>query len=126
MNIETLLRDEIEGEFGKLGGLQIGTKEYEIAIEGITKLVDRAVDIDKINHEADAKHDDREIETEFKNRQMEEDRKDRIVRNGIAIAGIAVPTMVTIWGTLKSLKFEETGTITTNAGREFINRIFKK
>ena len=57
---------------------------------------------------------------------MEDERKDRLVRNGITIASIVIPTAVTIWGTLKSFKFEETGTVTTTIGRGFINKLIPK
>ena len=57
---------------------------------------------------------------------MEEDRKDRRFKNGIALGGIVLPLAVTIWGTLKTLKFEEEGTVTTMMGRGFINKLIPK
>ena len=68
----------------------------------------------------------REIEASLKRAQMEEDRKDRRVKNGIAIGGIVLPLAVTIWGTFKTFRFEETGTITTMMGRGFINKLIPK
>ena len=68
----------------------------------------------------------KEIDNDFKSQQMEDERKDRLVRNGITIASIVIPTAVTIWGTLKSFKFEETGTVTTTIGRGFINKLIPK
>lgn len=126
MNMETVLHKEIENEFDGLSKLEVGTEKYNSVVDGIAKLVDRAIAIDKLNAEMDTKHDDREIDTEFRTRQMDEEKKDRRVRNGIAVAGIVIPTAVTIWGTLKTLKFEEVGTVTTNAGREFMKRIFSR
>lgn len=38
--------------------------------------------------------------------------------------GIILPTGVSIWGTLKTLKFEEVGTITTVAGKEHVRKLF--
>lgn len=122
MDIETILRDEIKDEFDELGKIQIGSDEYETTVDGLTKLMDRAIEIDKINTDAEMK----EAEAEFKSKQMDDERKDRKVRNGIAIAGIVIPTTITIWGTLKTLKFEEVGTVTTIAGRNFMNQIFKR
>ena len=115
MKIETLLHEEIQDEFESLKQIEIGTDEYKATVDGLAKLMDRAIEIDRFNSES-----------EDKTRQMEEDNKDRMVRNSIAVAGIVIPTFVTIWGTVKTLKFEESGTITTNAGRSFINRLFKK
>ena len=126
MKNETMLHDEIQNEFEELKKIEVGSDEYKTAVDGLTKLMDRAIEIDKLNVGAEERLDARNIDAELRQEQLEADVKDRKVRNAISLAGIVIPTAVTIWGTLKSLKFEETGTITTNAGRNFINRIFKK
>ena len=58
--------------------------------------------------------------------QLESERKDRIIKNCISIAGIIIPVIVTIWGTKKSFEFEKEGTITTIMGRGFINKLLPK
>ena len=126
MKNETVLHEEIQNEFEELKKIEVGSDKYKTAVDGLTKLMDRAIEIDKLNVGAEERLDARNIDAELRQEQLEADIKDRKVRNVISIAGIVIPTAVTIWGTLKSLKFEETGTITTNAGRNFINRIFKK
>ena len=126
MKNETMLHEEIQNEFEELKKIEVGSDEYKTAVDGLTKLMDRAIEIDKLNVGAEERLDARNIDAELRQEQLEADVKDRRVRNAISLAGIVIPTAVTIWGTLKSLKFEETGTITTNAGRNFINRIFKK
>ena len=126
MENETMLHEEIQNEFEELKKLEVGSDKYRTAVDGLTKLMDRAIEIDKLNVGTEERLDARNIDAELRQEQLEADVKDRKVRNAISLAGIIIPTAVTIWGTLKSLKFEETGTITTNAGRNFINRIFKK
>ena len=126
MKNETMLHDEIQSEFEELKKIEVGSDKYKTAVDGLTKLMDRAIEIDKLKVGAEERLDTRNIDAELRQEQLEADVKDRKVRNAISLAGIIIPTAVTIWGTLKSLKFEETGTVTTNAGRNFINRIFKK
>ena len=126
MKNETMLHEEIQNEFEELKKIEVGSDKYKTAVDGLTKLMDRAIEIDKLNVGAEERLDTRNIDAELRQEQLEADVKDRKVRNVISIAGIVIPTAVTIWGTLKSLKFEETGTVTTNAGRNFMNRIFKK
>ena len=126
MRIETKLHEEIQDEFEGLKQIELGTDKYRATVDGLTKLMDRAIEINKLDSDREDKLGQQEVEMEFKTQQLEEDIKDRKARNRIAIAGLVVPTIVTIWGTLKTLKFEESGTVTTNAGRNFINRIFKK
>ena len=126
MKNENMLHEEIQNEFEELKNIDVGSDKYKTAVDGLTKLMDRAIEIDKLDVGAEERRDTRDVDAELKQEQLEADVKDRKVRNAISLAGIVIPTAVTIWGTLKSLKFEETGTITTNAGRNFINRIFKK
>lgn len=126
MRIETMLHTEIENEFEELKRIQLGTDEYKTTVDGLTKLVDKAIEIRKFDIEQDEKRKIREDENAFKIQQMEDDKKDRRMKNCIAIGGIGIPAALTIWGTLKSLKFEETGTVTTLIGRGFINKLLKK
>ena len=126
MKIETLLHEEIKDEFDELGKLEVGSEQYKITVDGIAKLVDRAIEIDKLNTESEDRIDQRNVDSDLKTKQMKEDRIDRIARNSIAIAGIIIPTVVTIWGTITTLEFEKEGTITTASGREFIKKLFKR
>ena len=126
MNIETLLNDEIKSELDLLKDMEVGSDDYKMTVDGLVKLMDRASEIEKINIEHEEKSSDREADTDIKLAQMEEDKKDRFVRNLISVAGILIPTAVTIWGTLKSLKFEQEGTVTTIMGRGFINKLLPK
>lgn len=126
MKIETLLQDEIVEEIGELNKIEVGSDKYKIATDGIAKLMDKAIEMDKINRDEDERQLNRNTDIELKTRQIEAEIRDRKVKNVITVAVSAVGTVVTIWGTLKTLKFEEVGTITTMAGRNFINKIFKK
>lgn len=125
-SIRELLDEEIQVEFEKLSKLEIGSESYKATVDGLSKLVDRAVEIDKTEMENATKIEAQNIENDFKALQIKEDNRDRWVRNGIAIAGIIIPSVLTVWGTLKSFKFEETGTVTTILGRGFINKLLPK
>ena len=122
MKIKETLYKEIEDELQALNEIEVGTDEYKSSVDGVTKLLDRAIEIEK--HEAEMK--EREAERIAKNIQTAEEQKDRVVKNYIAAGGIVLPLLVTIWGTLKSFKFEQDGTITTIMGRGFINKLLPK
>ena len=126
MKFEHLLKEEIVSEVEALGKLELGTEQYKTTVDGVTKLVDRALEIEKIDIEAEERERSREIETNLKIQQIEDDRKDRKVKNGIAIGSTLLGVVVTVWGTLKTLKFEEEGTVTTLMGRGFINKLLPK
>ena len=114
-NIETLLHEEIQDGFDALSRMERGTETHKATVDEVAKLFDKAIEIEKL-----------EIEAKEREKAREEDRKDRRVKNGIAIGGIVLPLAVTIWGTFKTLKFEEEGTITTALGRGFINKLIPK
>ena len=117
-DINDLLRDELVNCFGALEDIPVDSKEYAIATDNVCKLLDRAITIEKFNEDAANKVDELETTNKFKEAQMKEDSKDRKIRNGITIAGIVIPTVVTIWGTLKTFKFEETGTFCSKTFRD--------
>ena len=122
MKIKETLYKEIEDELQALNEIEVGTDEYKSSVDGVTKLLDRAIEIEK--HEAEMK--EREAERIAKNIQAAEEQKDRVVKNYIAAGGVVLPLLVTIWGTLKSFKFEKDGTVTTIMGRGFINKLLPK
>lgn len=124
--IDHKLHIEIDEEFDKLATMEPGSEKYKTTVDGLTKLMDRAIEIRKIDADCEDKAATRESEQKLKEQQMREERTDRIVKNVIGAAGVVLPLIVTIWGTKISLKFEETGTITTQMGRGFIQRLFHK
>lgn len=126
MSMKTLLQQEIKNELKELEKMQIGTETYKTTVDGITKLVDRVVEMENFDIENDEKIKSREIETDLRLIQMKEDRKDRIVKNLLSVAGIVIPSVITIWGTIKSIEFEKDGTITTIMGRGFIQKLLPK
>lgn len=126
MNIEHLLYDEIETEFEKLRDKDPGSDEHKAIVDELVKLMDRAIEMEKVNNDCDDKTEVRENDRAMKQQQLDDEKKDRLIKNIIGVAGIVLPLMVTIWGTKVSLKFEEEGTFTTIMGRGFINKLLPK
>lgn len=123
---EKKLYDEINAEFEDLSKMALGTEEYKVTVDGLTKLMDRAIDIRKFDVESAERIENQKMDNCLKQRQMNEEQKDRLIKNGISIAGIVIPSLITIWGTVKSMEFEKEGTITTIIGRGFINKLLPK
>ncbi len=126
MNIETLLYDEIETLFEKLRTVTPGSDEHKAITDELAKLMDRAIEIDKVNNDCKDKTEIRENEQALKQQQFEDEKRDRLVKNILTAAGIVLPLIVTIWGVKVSLKFEEEGTFTTIMGRGFIQKLLPK
>ena len=126
MRIEQILREEILNELEELGKCQLGNDEYKTRVDGATKLIDRAIEIEKLNIEQENKEKDRELDKTLKLQQMEEDRKDRKIKNVLTALGIGIPAGITVWGTLKTFAFEKDENVTKLIGRGFINKLIPK
>lgn len=124
MSVNEQLEKEIGTLFEALEDLEAGTEEYDKVSTSLNKLLDKYNEMTKTDYDYWDRQENRTKEYEFKEKQLEEDRKDRRVKNGLTATSIVTGLGLTVWGTLKSLKFEETGTVTTNAGREFIKKLF--
>lgn len=126
MDYMALLDDVIVNELKNLKDTKGETDEYKATVECVTKLMDRSIEIKKLEFDQTNKLSRQVIDDKAKVKQDEEDRKDRLIKNCISVAGIVIPALITIWGTLKSLKFEQDGTVTSMAGRAFVSRLFPK
>lgn len=126
MSMEDLLRTEVEANLENMKDLELGSKEYESAVESTCKLVDRVISIDRNADDYDLKDKAREADIEVKNIQLEKDKRNQMIQNGITVGSIVVSTAVTIWGTLASFTFEKEGTVTTILGRQFISKLLPK
>ena len=126
MKVETMLHDEILNEFEELKKLEVGSDGYRAAVDGISKLLDRAIEYDKLDAECNERSLNRGFEEDYKLQLAEDEKRDRRIKNIITIVGIAVPSVITIWGTMVSLNFEKEGTVTTIMGRGFINKLLPK
>lgn len=126
MDIKTMLDTEIKGEFSELAKIEVGTDPYKTAVDGVTKLMDRAIELKKLEVERDEKAEALEIESRLKSKQMLDDRIDRIAKHVITVTLGAASIILTVWGTRTAIKFEETGTISTTVGRLFFNKIVPK
>lgn len=126
MELEKKLHEEIGRELTILEGMEEGTEAYKALVDGVTKLTDRAIEIDRFNAEVEAKAEVQKFENELKLKQMKEEKIDRIVKNCLTAAGIILPITITVWGTKASFEFEKEGTVTTIMGRGFINKLLPK
>lgn len=125
MEYENLMAEEIAR---KVAGLELikDSNDYEKAVKAIVAMSNVVHDSRKLELEMDEQSIRLDNEYDIKIKQLDETKKSRIVNIGLGVAGIVVPTVITVWGTIKTLKFEQTGTITSNMTRNFTSRLFKK
>lgn len=126
MSVKSLLETEIQNEIEELGKMELGDDKHHKAVNGISQLLDKSIEMDKIKEENLERRVSREMEHELKMKELEHDRKDRLIKNCLTAGSIVTSVGLAVWGTLKSLKFEETGTVTTLIGRSFIGKLLPK
>lgn len=115
MNMITWLDAAIEKKSKELETLDPGSKEYVAVADVIDKLTNHRIELEKLETS--------KTQTE---KQMDEERKSRIVKDIIDVLGIVLPIAVTIWGTILTFTFEENGTITSSVGRKFLDKLIKR
>lgn len=113
MSMIAKLHMEIEERLDNANELDPTTKEYEAVVNSVTKLMDRAIEIEKL-----------ETSETQNEKQMKEERKARLIKNLIDIGAIVLPLGVTLWGVKASLYFEDESTVTTTVGRKFMDKLF--
>ena len=128
MGNKNLLYEELEKELKELSRMQIGTEQYKVAVDGITKLTDRIIEIDKLDSEKDAKELEniaRMEEQELKREQLKSEKRDRIVKNVITVGGAIMSVAVYALAFIASTNFEREGTFTTEGGKNSIRQLLK-
>ena len=126
MSVKHLLNEEIVSEIENLNKVPLGSEEHKIAADALAKLLDKSIEMDKLDLEYQDKADSREAANDLKRIEIEEEKKDRRVKNVLTGVSVIGGFAVTIWGAIKSLEFEKTGTITTIMGRGFIQKLLPK
>ena len=124
MSVKTNLRDELNNELHELSKVEFGSEKYKVGVNGVAQIADRLIELDRIeneNEKLDIEHKKLEIEAQ----RLEDDRTDRKAKNGLGVAGVVIPAVITVVGGVAMFIYEERGSITSQAGRKIIDRIFR-
>lgn len=127
--IKEKLDEEIVSLLDILKETDSDSEEYKRILDDVSKLIDKRNEIDKIELEYSKYKlsETTEQNKVDKEKELNEfNKKNQIITHAISIGSIIVPVLITVWGTYKTLKFEETGTVTTIMGRGFINKLIPK
>ena len=126
MSVKALLNDEIKDEIEQLRKVELGSDQHKIAADALAKLLDKSIEMDRLDLEDQDRFEAREAENELKQKEIEDEKKDRKVKNILTGVSVIGGFALTVWGTCISIKFEETGSFTTIMGRGFIQKLLPK
>lgn len=125
MSFKRILDEEIINELNELKKISVGTEEHKVSVDALTKLMDRKIELEKLEVESKTQDLNRDIETNLRLQQMESEKRDRLIKNvltgvstvgGLLCAGLAF---------VASINFEKEGTLTTEGGRSALRQLLK-
>ena len=109
MKLRTLLNEQIERERTYLGDCEVGTEEYNESMKRLNTLDDKLADLEKT-----------EAEAVRKDKQMREDKKDRLVKNVIEGVKVFFGVVTPFIGLVAITAFEKDSTF-TSALKGYVN-----
>lgn len=109
MSVKRSLIEEFDSQVKDLHKIEVGSEQYKIAVDGMTKIVDRINDIEKREQEMEFKERSNTDELELKAEELADEKHDRKVRNtieGIKVIGGLGLTAIAFFA---SMNFEKNG-----------------
>ena len=126
MSIKSLVDEEIRSEIEEISKIEVGSEKHKASVDALAKLLDKSIELERLDVEAQEKYESRIAENELKLKQLKDEKRDRIVKNVLTGVSVVGGFGVTIWGTCKTLKFEETGVLTSIVSKGFIQKLLPK
>lgn len=122
MSLKMQFDDAITKGFDELDDMEVGSEEYIKLSKQLNEMTDRVIEIEKQESDDEAKRNDEQLRL----KQMKQEQIDRYIKHGLTAVSVLGGLVLTVWGAKASWRFEETGTITSTAGRKFIGNLFFK
>ena len=117
---------EIRSEIEEVSKIEVGSDQHKVSVDSLAKLLDKHIELEKLEADAQEKYESRIAEQDLKREQIKNEKRDSIVKNVLTGVSVIGGFGLTVWGTCKSLKFEETGVVTSIMGRGFIQKLLPK
>lgn len=122
---DRLLNEEVECQIEEVHKISLGTDESKIAIDGVTKLADRSIELEKLRIQEEDLAEKRNMDYELRSEQIKKEHLRGMIDIGtkvlIGLGGLAL----SVWGTIYTTNFERDDNYTTQASRNWISLLFK-
>ena len=124
--IKNLLAEEFKNQLEEVSKMKVGTEEYKIAVDGVSKIADRIIEIEKNENEASLKEISRADESELKAEALISENRQAIIRNAIEGVKVVGGLGLTAWAFVASMHFEREGRLfSTEGGRAALRSLLK-
>ena len=122
---DRLLGEEVESQLEEVHKISLGTDESKIAIDGVVKLADRSIELEKLRIQEEDLAEKRNMDYELRSEQIKKEHLRGMIDIGtkvlIGLGGLAL----SVWGTIYTTNFERDDNYTTQASRSWISSLFK-
>lgn len=122
---DRLLNEEVESQLEEVHKISLGTDESKIAIDGVAKLADRSIELEKMRIQEEDLAEKRNMDYELRSEQIKKEHLRGMIDIGtkvlIGLGGLAL----SVWGTIYTTNFEREDNYTTSASRSWISGLFK-
>lgn len=128
MSTKNLFVEEIESEVCEIAKMQVGTEEYEKAVNGISKLTDKLNEMNKI----DAEKENLSLksrELDIREAELEADRKHETRKTCLEVGGKILAGGLMLFGMIYTWAREDEHVNSSTVGKKCTNEIlsvFKK
>lgn len=120
-----LLNEEVESQLEEVHKISLGTDESKIAIDGVAKLADRSIELEKLRIQEEDLAEKRNMDYELRSEQIKKEHLRGMIDIGtkvlIGLGGLAL----SVWGTIYTTNFEREDNYTTSASRSWVSSLFK-
>lgn len=122
---DRLLGEEVESQLEEVHKISLGTDESKIAIDGVAKLADRSIELEKLRIQEEDLAEKRNMDYELRSEQIKKEHLRGMIDIGtkvlIGLGGLAL----SVWGTIYTTNFEREDNYTTSASRSWVSSLFK-
>jgi hypothetical protein len=122
-----MLEDTVAHHIDYIDGLQAGSEEYNKAIDKLDILYKPWLEVKRVELEFDDRVSQRIHEKEMREAELKQKEKfDKLasgIQVGLGVLSVLVPTIGYGLTTNQILRFEQTGTVTSLAGRNHFGKI---
>lgn len=125
MSVRSILVEEFETEMKELKKMEVGSDQYKIAVEGITKIVDRINEIDNKANELTLRDTIQMNEHISREHQIKAEKRSRDITVWTTVGIASAQLIAAGLAFVASMNFEREGTFTTEGGRSALRQLLK-
>lgn len=121
--IERALKKEVLVDLSELERMGIGTEEHIAGMKTVCESIDRLTKLEEVRQKAITEEAKRLSEEAIAEKQAEQAEKADRRRIAMDVLGIGVPAIISCWGVITGLLYEERGIVKSPIVRKLFDRM---